>query len=68
MLQTAVRRDDEPMRRKAGAARGIDRVQFHGDRTLDYGDFVGLMERAQEAGIKGFEIVKDPAVPKPAQP
>ena len=45
-------------------ARGVDRVQFHGDRTLDYGDFVGLMERAQEVGVKGFEIVKEPAIEK----
>jgi len=41
-------------------ARGVDHVQFHGDRTMDFGDFVGLMERAQVVGVKGFEIVKIP--------
>jgi biopolymer transport protein ExbD len=41
-------------------ARGVDRVQFHGDRTMDFGNFVGLMERAQEVGVNGFEIVKNP--------
>ncbi len=40
--------------------RGVDRIQFHGDRTMDFGDFVGLMERAQEVGVKAFEIVKEP--------
>ena len=42
--------------------RGVDKVQFHGDRTMDFGDFVGLMERAQGVGVKGFEIVKDPVI------
>lgn len=44
----------------AMAARGVDHVQFRGDRTMDFGDFVGLMERAQAVGVKGFEIVKIP--------
>lgn len=42
--------------------RGVKRVQFHGDRTLDFGDFVQLMERAQNVGAQGFEIVKNPIV------
>jgi len=54
--------DFESRVKAAMDARGIDKVQFHGDKTMDYGNFVGLMERAQAIGVKGFEIVKNPTI------
>lgn len=54
--------------RAAMAERGVDKIQFHGDRTMDFGDFVGLMERAQMVGVKGFEIVKNPIPPVDEEP
>ncbi len=38
---------------------GAKKVRFHGDRGLDYGVFVTLMDSAQELGAEGIEIVKD---------
>jgi biopolymer transport protein ExbD len=52
--------DYETAIKAAMEKRGVEKVQFHGDRTMDFGNFVGLMERAQEVGVKGFEIVKNP--------
>ena len=54
--------DFESKVKAAMDARSIDKVQFHGDKTMDYGNFVGLMERAQAIGVKGFEIVKNPTI------
>jgi biopolymer transport protein ExbD len=54
--------------RAAMESRGVDKIQFHGDRTMDFGNFVGLMERAQTVGVKGFEIVKNPISPPKEDP
>jgi biopolymer transport protein ExbD len=36
-------------------------VNFRGDRALDYGIFVELMDRARRTGATQFNIVHDPA-------
>lgn len=41
-------------------ATGEGDVQFRGDRSIPYGDFVGLMEIAKRAGASKFQIVKMP--------
>ncbi len=34
------------------------RARFHGDRRIDFGRFVDLLDRARRAGIEDFAIVK----------
>lgn len=40
------------------AGRKIRSVRFYGDRRIDYGRFVDLLERARSVGIDDFSIVK----------
>ncbi len=40
------------------AASSTRRVRFYGDRRIDYGRFVDLLDRARSIGIDDFAIVK----------
>ena len=44
--------------RQALAGRAIRAIRFYGDRRIDYGRFVDLLERARGVGIDDFSIVK----------
>jgi len=52
-------REFEDRTREAAGRLGTDRIQFRGDRQIPYGRFVELMERARDAGITAFGIVKE---------
>ena len=47
----------------AMAVSGTRRIRFHGDRRIDYGRFVDLLDRARLLGIDGFSIIKSEKAP-----
>jgi len=52
--------DFEPTLRERLAATGDKTVNFRGDRDLDYGIFVDLMDRARRTGATQFNLVHEP--------
>ena len=50
------------------AASSSRKIRFYGDRRVDYGRFVELLDRARTLGIDDFSIVKSKEAPDESTP